>query len=332
MMYAEVLMTTAPRRRVLAVLAAAAPALLLACDDDDRCDTRNPLMPVCAAVAPPLASERVAFSSDRDDPGGPLDIYAMNADGSGVVRLTANPGLDWSPSWSPDGSRIVWSSVQPGAARQLYTMNADGSDVRQLTNQPGTPGFPHWSPDGARIAYHVGRGDGNWDIWVIGADGTAPTRLTTAGSGQRPRWSPDGQRILYTSHHQGGTLNFAQITVMNADGSAPVILAGPELQARHADWSPDGRQIAFSIWEQMNGGLQGMMRLAIMNADGTGVRVLGLNTMGVNDIAWSRTTGRIYFASWMTGFNQLYSVRPDGTDLRRLTGLPFTDNALPGVR
>jgi Tol biopolymer transport system component len=325
-------MNTASLRRTVPGLAAAAPALLLACGDDGRCDTRNPLMPVCAAVAPPLASEHVAFTSNLYDPSGLFEIYVMNADGSGAVRLTTNPADDVAPAWSPDGARIVWQSVRGGTARQLYTMNADGTDVRLLTNQPGTPGFAHWSPDGSRIAYHAARGDGNWDIWVINADGMEPRRLTTSGSGQRPRWSPDGQRIAFTSHHQGGTLAWAQITVMNADGSAPVILTGPELQARHADWSPDGRQLAFSIWEQSNGGLQGIMRLAIMNADGTGVRLLGMNTMGANDIAWSRTTSRIYFASMMTGFNQLYSVRPDGTDLRRLTGVPFTSNVLPGVR
>jgi Tol biopolymer transport system component len=303
--------------------------LLLACGGDGACDTHNPLMPVCAPPVPALVEEPVVFTSTRD---GRPEIYAMHADGSRQVRLTDNAGEDSAPAWSPDGTRIVWASARGGVARQLYTMNSDGRDVRRLTNQPGTPGWPDWSPDGARIAYHAARGDGSWDIWVINADGTEPRRLTTSGSGQRPRWSPDGRRIAYTYHHVGGTLSWAQIAVMNADGSDLTILGDPGLQSLHAAWSPDGRQLAFSIWDQVNGGLLGSMRLAIMNDDGTGLRLLGMNTLGASDIDWSGASGRIYFASGMTGFNQVFSIRPDGRDLQRLTGLAYSSNTLPRVR
>jgi Tol biopolymer transport system component len=74
------------------------------------------------------------------------------------------------------------------------------------------------------------------------------------------------------------------------------------------------------------------MRLAIMNADGTGLRLLGRNTLGALDVEWSATSGRIYFASSITGFDQVFSIRPDGTDLRRLTGLPYSSDNLPRVR
>jgi TolB protein len=315
--------------RMLRALPVTIALLLLACGDDGACDTHNPLMPVCAPPAPALVIEPVVFTSSRD---GRAEVYVMNADGSRQVRLTDNGGEDSAPAWSPDGARIVWASVRGGVARQLYTMNRDGSDVRRLTNQAGTPAFADWSPDGTRIAYHAARGDGNWDIWMINADGTEPRRLTTSGSGQRPRWSPDGRRIAYTYHHVGGTLSWAQIAVMNADGSDLTILGDPGLQSLHAAWSPDGGQLAFSIWEQVNGGLNGMMRLAIMNADGTGLRLLGRNTLGALDVDWSATSGRVYFASSMTGFNQVFSIRPDGTDLRRLTGLAYSSNTLPRVR
>jgi Tol biopolymer transport system component len=316
-----------PRR--VCTLAVSVSVLLLGCDDDVTCDTRNPLMPVCTPPAPVLMDEPVVFTSTRD---GRSEVYVMNADGRRQVRLTDNPGEDTAPAWSPDGARVVWASARGGVARQLHTMNSDGSDVRRLTNQPGTPGWPDWSPDGARIAYHAARGDANWDIWVINADGTEPRRLTTSGSGQRPRWSPDGRRIAYIYHHVGGTLAQSQIAVMNADGSGLTVLGGPHLQSRHAAWSPDGRQLAFSTYQQANGGLMGTMRLAIMNADGTGLRVFGMNTLEASDIDWSATSGRIYFASMMTGFNQVFSIRPDGTDLRRLTGLSYSSNTLPRVR
>jgi TolB protein len=325
----EATVTVSRFTRNVCALPATVVLLLLGCGDDTACDTHNPLMPVCAPPAPALVEERVVFTSTRD---GRREIYVMNADGSRQVRLTDNAGDDVAPTWSPDGTRIVWTSSRGGSALQLFTMSRDGSDIRQLTNQPGATAFADWSPDGRRIAYHAPRGDGNWDIWVINADGTEPRRLTTSGSGQRPRWSPDGQRIAYTYHHVGGTLSWAQIAVMNADGSGLSILGGPELQSLHAAWSPDGRQLAFSIWEQENGGLNGMMRLAIMNADGTGLRLLGRNTLGALDVEWSATSGRIYFASSITGFDQVFSIRPDGADLRRLTGLPLTSNILPRAR
>jgi Tol biopolymer transport system component len=325
----EAVVTVFRFRPGVCTLAVSVSVLLSGCDDDVACDTRNPLMPVCTPPAPVLMDEPVVFTSTRD---GRSEVYVMNADGSRQVRLTDNSGEDSAPTWSPDGARVVWASARGGVARQLHTMNSDGSDVRRLTSQPGTPGWPDWSPDGRHIAYHAARGDGNWDIWVINADGTEPRRLTTSGSGQRPRWSPDGRRIAYTYHHLGGTLSWAQIALMSADGSGLTILGGGELQAIHADWSPDGRQLAFSTWQQANGGLMGTMRLAIINDDGSGLRLLGSNTMGAIDIDWSATSGRIYFASSMTGFNQVFSIRPDGTDLRRLTGLAYSSNTLPRVR
>jgi Tol biopolymer transport system component len=322
-------MTTMRLRHSRAPALLGATLLAAACSDSAACDTHNPLMPVCPVAAPALADESVVFNSNRD---GDLEVYVMNADGTRQVRLTHNPGEDVAPSWSPDRRQILFASVRGGLARQLYVMNADGSDVRQLTNQPGTPGFADWSPDGQRIAFHAARGDTNWDIWVINADGTDPRRVLTTGSGQRPRWSPDGQRLLFSWHqHNGGSLSWTQIAVINADGTGLTPLSVPHLHATGGAWSPDGRHIAFSVMVAANDNLHGMLQLAIMNADGTGVRVLGTNTMSATDVAWSRTSGRIYFSSDLSGFREIYSILPDGTDLRRLTGLPYSSDLLPRV-
>ena len=75
---------------------------------------------------------RIAFMSNRD---GDFEIYAMNADGSGQVALTANTATESSPEWSPDGSKIVFHSLRDGNA-EIYVMNADGSGVTRLTNNP----------------------------------------------------------------------------------------------------------------------------------------------------------------------------------------------------
>ena len=83
----------------------------------------------------------------------------MNADGSGVTRLTVNDAVDSSPAWSPDGRRIAFDSTRDGNF-EIYVMNADGSGVTRLTNNDAWDWYPDWSPDGRRIAFDSNR-DGN---------------------------------------------------------------------------------------------------------------------------------------------------------------------------
>ena len=67
----------------------------------------------------------------------------MNADGSGQTRLTTDPGVDYAPTWSPDGSKIAFHSDRSGTL-QVYVMNADGSGLTQLTTDPTGAGYPSW--------------------------------------------------------------------------------------------------------------------------------------------------------------------------------------------
>jgi Tol biopolymer transport system component len=184
-----------------------------------------------------IAFQRYTFGS----PGSGItavDIYAMNADGSNVVRLTDDPGFALGPSWSPDGSRIAFSSGRDGD-EELYVMNADGSNPRRLTFNPGSDQQASWSPDGARIAFASDRDgdpdvDGR-DIYVMNAaDGLGLVRLTDDPAYDAgPAWSPDGARIAFTSGRDGSGL-----FVMNADGSAVLLLRAGF--AGHPSWSRTG--------------------------------------------------------------------------------------------
>jgi len=85
---------------------------------------------------------QVAFHSKRDDD---MEIYVMNADGSGITQLTDNEASDMFPAWSPDGTRITFHSNRDDNA-EIYVMDADGSNVRNLTNNPAADTLPAWYP------------------------------------------------------------------------------------------------------------------------------------------------------------------------------------------
>jgi Tol biopolymer transport system component len=216
-------------------------------------------------VFPAASAEngKIVFMSDRDDLYH--EIYVMNADGTGQTRLTINAGLDFSPSWSPDGSKIAWSSDRDGY-REIYVMNADGTGQTRLTFDPAavlaSDNYPAWSPDSSKIAWSSDRDGIHSEIYVMNADGTGQTRLTfNTADDEYPTWSPDGLKIAFTSSRDG---NF-EIYVMNADGTGqPNRLTFNTAEDIMPAWSPDGLKIAFTSSRDGN------FEVYVMNADGTG--------------------------------------------------------------
>ena len=106
-----------------------------------------------------------------------MKVYVMNADGSNQTRLTKDPAVDREPSWSPDGSRIAFSSDRYQRNHNIFVMNANGTGVTRLTENRSDDYTPSWSPDGQYIAFTSSRGR-NQDIYLVSADGTkVETRL-----------------------------------------------------------------------------------------------------------------------------------------------------------
>jgi len=156
----------------------------------------------------------------------------MNADGSDQTRLTFSAGDDANPSWSPDGSKIAFSSNRDGTY-EIYVMDPNGSNQTPLpTTAEGTE--PDWSPDGSKIAFQSDR-DGDFEIYVMNADGSGQTPLTVNDSHDaNPVWSPDGTKILFHSDRDG---NFA-IYVMNANGSGQTRLTDNSTICFQPSWQP----------------------------------------------------------------------------------------------
>jgi|SRR5215216_61747 hypothetical protein len=146
-----------------------------------------------SVAPPPEENEKIVFDSFRD---GNLEIYIMNADGSDPQRLTNNPGSDWWPDWSPDGSKIAFTILR-GGLEEIYVMNAeDGSGQINLSNHPGQDINPSWSPDGTKIAFYSLR-DRIAQIYVMNAeDGSGQTRITNnPPDNSNPDWGPVADTI-----------------------------------------------------------------------------------------------------------------------------------------
>jgi Tol biopolymer transport system component len=131
----------------------------------------------------------IAFGSTR---GGTWNLWVMNADGSGLRRVTTVFSLN--PSWSPDGARLAYAG-QDG----IGVVNTDGSNAHTISG-PGNPASaPAWSRDGSRIAFARNNDAGYpGELYVVNADGSSEVQLTNGGlHNSRPAWSPDGAKIVF---------------------------------------------------------------------------------------------------------------------------------------
>ncbi len=225
---------------------------------------------------------RIAFQSNRD---GNDEVYVINADGSGLVRLTNNAAWDGGPAWSPDRTKLAFASSRDGGT-EIYVMNPDGSGITRVSSEQADERSPAWSPDGTRIAIISAR-DGHDQVYVMNADGSGITRLTDDPAGNvEPSWSPDGTRIVFRSNRDGNS----QIYLMNADGSALTRLTNNVDNDVQPAWSPDGSRIAFTKVVQLCDDVDGCWNttsIYVINADGSGLTQLnGTNTGLDSDPAW----------------------------------------------
>ncbi|MFL5799987.1 MAG: hypothetical protein ACJ77A_18920 [Actinomycetota bacterium] len=188
----------------------------------------------------------VVFASDVAREGD-YELFTVRPDGSGTTQVThcAENCQDSvgaiEPSWSPDGSSIVF-----GRDHDLWTMRTDGSDARRLTrNQSGpccsSAVSPAWSPDGSEILFVLDH-DPTYSLWEVHPDGGGLRRLYACAAPEclsvlYPTWSPDGREIAFTLVSPGPEVP-RHVAIVNADGSDLRVLTDAPPDACCPAWQP----------------------------------------------------------------------------------------------
>jgi Tol biopolymer transport system component len=179
-------------------------------------------------------------------------IYVIDVFSGKETNLTGSAG-GVDPAWSPDGTRIAFSSSRDGNF-EIYTMTPQGGEVKRLTNTGGGEADPAWSPDGTQIAYtsnlpqvrvecgfmSTGRpgqggipGEETTSIYIMTAEGADHTQLPMTSGGMEPTWSPDGTHLALVIDAKGGF----QLYVIGADGSRLQRLTSDLTQKLSPSWS-----------------------------------------------------------------------------------------------
>jgi TolB protein len=266
--------------------------------------------------------QRIAFRSERDGGG----IFVMGATGESVKRIT---DFGYHPAWSPDGREIVCATVnfrtpdyRRSAGSRLFLVNLEatlGPARKRLVGGPEDAVQPAWSPHGHRIAYWGLRG-GNRDVWTVPANGGEPVAVTADPHlDWNPVWSPDG-RYLYFASDRGGSMNCWRVKIDEESGKllgAPEPVTTPSSYNGHLSFSRDGGRMCY-VQYFLTANLQKV------GFDPVRERVLGppvpvTEGARVAKLPEFSPDGK-WLAFYMLGKQQdIFRIRPDGTDLRQLT-------------
>jgi Tol biopolymer transport system component/DNA-binding winged helix-turn-helix (wHTH) protein len=276
-----------------------------------------------------------------------------------LTRLTFDDGLQFAPTWSPDGHYIAYSSDR-GGKLDIWVQQVSGGDAVQVTKGPGHNWQPDWSPDGKYIAYRSERGDGG--IYIVPALGGAGLERKIASFGHRPRWSPDSAQILFDALFTPLVDSMHRFYVTRLDGSAPrevlaEVIARLDLFPTSAVWHPDGTRVSLFAWGPqgadsissprsrhptylwtipLDGGVPVRSELAPQVREE--LRRIGTSEgaeyeVGYRDFSWAPSGNAIYFDQDFRGARNIWRMTIDpatlrGTAIERLTFGPGPDSGV----
>jgi TolB protein len=169
---------------------------------------------------------------------GITDLYRMDLRTRSVTRLTNSTSIDTSPSFSPDGTQVVFNSDR-GGSQQLYLMDANGGGVRRISFGQGRYATPVWSPRGDLIAFTKITG-GEFHIGVMRVDGSGERLLASGFLVEAPSWAPNGRVLVYFKQQRtdsSGRGGESKLYTIDLTGYNERELVTP-LDASDPAWSP----------------------------------------------------------------------------------------------
>lgn len=246
---------------------------------------------------------------------GDVFMYA----GTEAQRLTTTEEAEAAPTWSPDGTRIMFSRGDGSGGADLFAINANGGGEEQLTATAENEQAAAWSPDGATIAFSTFDESAGelGKIWVMNADGTSPREIYSEQGAYVgfQDWSPDGRTLLIgIDRGGGGQIDLYKIGIDGA-GLAPLTTdRGDDSGGR---WHPTQDQIVF--WSDGNPDGPGIY---LINGDGSGKTKILEDDLTADTIApaWSPTGAQIAWTAKFEGGagSPIFVMNSDGTDLQQI--------------
>lgn len=201
-----------------------------------------------------------------------FDIFVADLDGNIIKQLTDTPGYDAEPTVSPDGEKIVFTSIRTGDL-ELYTMNIDGSDVKQITSGLGYDGGAFFSPDSEKLIFRASRpkteeeiknykqllSEGlvqptEMELFICNIDGSDLKQITNLGNANwAPFFHPSGEKILFSSNHASEKGFPFNLFLINVDGTGLEQITYDGVFDAFPVFSNDGKKLVFSS-NRNNGG------------------------------------------------------------------------------
>lgn len=242
------------------------------------------------------------------------NLWQISFNGENHQALTSGKSSYGTPAWSPDGSKIAYTSSEEGS-NQIYIRWMDSGETSSITNLTNSPGSVQWSPDGDKL------------LFTMNIDADKPSIASYPGAPEGADWAPGAKVIEHVQYRSDGTLGFIDeayrhIFVVSADGGAPRQLTEGDFNHSSPTWTPEGNSILFTADYSGNEALDRTMAQIFEMDIETGEKTQLTDKRGPHNSPIISPDGD-YIA--FTGFedefigyqlDQLYLMNRDGTDQR----------------